>query len=59
MAEVDPLRWRLLMLAVVAAWRWARNDQFPNGTQASRECQLATRSAIRRTRLGPRLVLKG
>ena len=28
---------RVLMLAMVAAWRWDRNDQFPNGRQAARE----------------------
>jgi hypothetical protein len=28
--------WRILMLAMVAAWRWDRNDQLPNGQQEAR-----------------------
>jgi aminoglycoside phosphotransferase (APT) family kinase protein len=37
---------RLLMLAMVAAWRWDRNDQFPNGVQAAREYVSALREAL-------------
>ncbi len=28
---------RILMLAMVAAWRWDRNDQFPNGREEARK----------------------
>jgi aminoglycoside phosphotransferase (APT) family kinase protein len=37
---------RLLMLAMVAAWRWDRNDQFPNGAQAAREYVSSLREAL-------------
>ena len=36
---------RVLMLALVAAWRWDRNDQFPNGRQAAREFVSELRAA--------------
>jgi hypothetical protein len=31
------LECRMLVLAMVAAWRWQRGDQFPNGRRAARE----------------------
>ena len=34
---------RVLMLAMVAAWRWDRDDQFPNGRRAGRELLSALR----------------
>ena len=37
---------RILMLAMVAAWRWDRNDQFPNRRQAARELLFALRQAL-------------
>jgi Phosphotransferase enzyme family len=37
---------RILMLAMVAAWRWDRNDQLPNGRQAAREFLSALRGAL-------------
>ena len=37
---------RILMLAMVAAWRWDRNDQFPNRRQAARELLSALRQAL-------------
>ena len=37
---------RILMLAMVAAWRWDQNDQFPNGRQAAREFLSALRGAL-------------
>ena len=37
---------RILMLAMVAAWRWDRNDQFPNGAQAARDYVSALRVAV-------------
>ena len=37
---------RLLMLAMVAAWRWDRNDQLPNGAQAAREYISSLREAL-------------
>jgi Phosphotransferase enzyme family len=37
-------RCRLLVLAMVAAWRWDRNDQFPNGKRAGRELLGALRA---------------
>jgi hypothetical protein len=37
-AKGDLLReCRLLMLAMIATWRWERNDQLPNGRQLGRE----------------------
>jgi Ser/Thr protein kinase RdoA (MazF antagonist) len=35
---------RLLVLAMVAAWRWDRDDQLPNGERAGRELLLAIRN---------------
>jgi len=37
---------RLLVLAMVAAWRWDRNDQFPNGAQAARAYVSSLREAL-------------
>ena len=37
---------RLLVLAMVAAWRWDRNDQFPNGAQAARAYVSSLREAV-------------
>jgi hypothetical protein len=34
---------RLLVLAMVAAWRWDAGDQFPNGPRAARELVSALR----------------
>jgi hypothetical protein len=34
---------RLLVLAMVAAWRWDPGDQFPNGQRAARELLNALR----------------
>jgi hypothetical protein len=34
---------RILVLAMVAAWRWDPGDQFPNGQQAARELLSALR----------------
>lgn len=39
---------RILTLAMVAAWRWDRDDQFPNGRQAAGEFLSAVRSALDR-----------
>jgi Ser/Thr protein kinase RdoA (MazF antagonist) len=37
---------RILMLAMVATWRWDRDDQFPNGHQAARELLIQIRAAL-------------
>ena len=37
---------RTLMLAMVAAWRWDRDDRFPNGAQAGRDFISALRVAL-------------
>ena len=37
---------RILMLAMVAAWRWDRDDRFPNGAQAGRDFISALREAL-------------
>jgi Ser/Thr protein kinase RdoA (MazF antagonist) len=37
---------RVLMLAMVAAWRWDLNDQLPNGRQAAREFVSELRAAL-------------
>ena len=37
---------RMLMLAMVAAWRWDRDDQFPNGAQSGRDHISALREAL-------------
>ena len=39
---------RLLMLAMVAAWRWDRDDQFPNGRRAAAELLSELRTALER-----------
>ena len=39
---------RILMLAMVAAWRWDRDDQFPNGRQAAVELLSEMRTALER-----------
>ena len=44
---------RVLTLAMVAAWRWDRDDQFPNGRQAGRELLSEVRTALERYELDP------
>lgn len=39
---------RILKLAMVAAWRWDRNDQFPNGRRAAVELLSEMRTALQR-----------
>jgi len=39
---------RILMLAMVAAWRWDRDDQFPNGSQMGTEKLSQIRAALDR-----------
>ena len=39
---------RILMLAMVAAWRWDRDDQFPNGRRAAVELLSEMRIALQR-----------
>lgn len=39
---------RILMLAMVAAWRWDRDDQFPNGRRAAIELLNEMRTALER-----------
>ncbi len=39
---------RILMLAMVAAWRWDRDDQFPNGRRAAVELLSEIRAALER-----------
>jgi Ser/Thr protein kinase RdoA (MazF antagonist) len=39
---------RVLTLAMVAAWRWDRDDQFPNGRRAAREFLSEMRAALER-----------
>ena len=39
---------RILMLAMVAAWRWDRDDQFPNGRQMGTEFLSQIRAALDR-----------
>jgi Ser/Thr protein kinase RdoA (MazF antagonist) len=43
---------RILMLAMVAAWRWDRDDQFPNGRQMGTEFLSQIRAALDRYGLG-------
>ena len=43
---------RTLMLAMVAAWRWDRDDQFPNGLQMGQEFVSQVRAAMDRRRPG-------
>ena len=42
---------RILMLAMVAAWRWDRDDQFPNGRRAAVELLNEMRAALERPEL--------
>ena len=37
---------RILMLAMIAAWRWDRDDQFPNGRRAAAELLSELREAL-------------
>jgi thiamine kinase-like enzyme len=39
---------RILVLVMVAAWRWDRDDQFPNGRQAAVELLSEIRAALER-----------
>lgn len=39
---------RILMLAMIAAWRWDRDDQFPNGQRAAVELLSEVRTALER-----------
>ena len=39
---------RILMLAMVAAWRWDRDDQFPNGRRAAAELLSEMRAMLER-----------
>ena len=39
---------RLLMLAMIAAWRWDRDDQFPNGRRMGTELLSQVRAALDR-----------
>ena len=39
---------RILILAMVAAWRWDRDDQFPNGRRAAIELLSEMRTALQR-----------
>ena len=39
---------RVLMLAMIAAWRWDRDDQLPNGRRAAREFLSEMRAALER-----------
>jgi hypothetical protein len=39
---------RILILAMVAAWRWDRDDQFPNGRRAAAELLSELRAALER-----------
>jgi hypothetical protein len=48
-ADQDLLReCRVLMLAMVASWRWDRNDQFPNGRRIGIELLSQIRAALNR-----------
>jgi hypothetical protein len=48
-ADQDLLReCRILMLAMVAAWRWDRDDQFPNGRRAAADLLSEMRAALER-----------
>ena len=44
---------RILMLAMVAAWRWDREDQYPNGRRMGTELLSQMRAALHPT-VGPR-----
>lgn len=43
---------RVLMLAIVAAWRWDRDDQFPNGRRMGTELLSQLRPALERYGIG-------
>src|SRR3972149_9201203 len=43
---------RILMLAMIAAWRWDRDDQFPNGRRMGTELLSQGRAALDRYGLG-------
>jgi len=43
---------RILMLAMVATWRWDRDDQLPNGRRMGTELLSQIRAALERHRLG-------
>ena len=43
---------RILMMAMVATWRWDRDDQFPNGRRMGGELLTQLRAALKRHRLG-------
>jgi hypothetical protein len=43
---------RILMLAMVATWRWDRDDQLPNGRRMGTELLSEIRAALERYRLG-------
>jgi thiamine kinase-like enzyme len=48
-ADQDLLReCRILMLAMIATWRWDRDDQLPNGRQRGREWLSQIRAALDR-----------
>jgi len=48
-ADQDLLReCRVLMLAMVASWRWDRDDQFPNGRRMGAELLSELRAALDR-----------
>jgi hypothetical protein len=51
-ADQDLLRQcRVLILAMVASWRWDRDDQFPNGRQMGEELLSRMRAALDRSGL--------
>jgi len=53
-ANQDLLReCRILMLAMIATWRWDRNDQLPNGRQLGTEWLSQIRAALDRHDAGP------
>ena len=43
---------RILMLAMVATWRWDRDDQLPNGRRMGTELLSQIRAALERNRFG-------
>jgi hypothetical protein len=44
---------RILMLAMIATWRWDRDDQFPNGRRMGAELLSQVRAALDRLGLDP------
>jgi hypothetical protein len=49
-ADPDLLRTcRILMLAMIATWRWDREDQFPNGRRLGTEWLSQMRAALDRS----------